>query len=1044
MTKAENEIKAEACVPENFRKDAFYRIPRYQRPYTWSKDEVLKLLVDVYKYYRTSFDSKGSPNCTSRKFIGAMILIKDTSDPHSSTTIFDVIDGQQRLTTLHISFYAISLRLVGLVREFLEAYAKIPDNAGSKKRIITPLNIAMTFTLNRAKNAGELVYRYADGNFQPLLFREDSDGELTEEELVDLGIAEKKPSSYASDTPLAFKNLARLFKTRETFEGNPGAIVCNWNEGILNLPDCPKPSWSGTYQNAFEAVSEFLTVVESGLTEESISSDKSGAVGKKRSCQQLLEDEDISSEVSISMDDCLRWLEKVYNKNRFELNKIKDAFDAVKSLGTSPEIERCLRILKRIMRLSLFKEFLARNVSFVSITCSTHEALDIFQTVNTAGKPLTCIETFLPEAYRLIERCSLNDDKDKTFINGKTLWGAMSLEGLLKGINDLCSLAISLKPSCIPEIVTMFALVYNGKKCGSSVLDQRRYLTSSFRDIVADLSAVEQKDFDAVHKYILTLYLVIKWWLCIEWGRRKALEFKPGAPDNKADADLADRLLKEVEDFTKEFTLDADSTLWFCLVILRESNFTLPLAILCRFYLKWEANRTKENAKELGKAAQALLSFATLWHSVTVSSSSIAEPFRAFLSGKEGGVKGHAVTLCSDEKLFVADLQQHLWGNYIEKKNTAGTLELWQEGLAGAPVAHNHKSLTRFLMLVYMEYSEFDANSPIGVRKEAVRQRPNTDTLLRIQKWADTSALELEHIVPQSHDTPDWSHVFDGCKTLADEQNRVNQLGNVTFLPKVANILASNSKWDVKRTYYAALSDNGNKVVEKIIQNQSMFNLKQGDITKLKRNRSMLEDAERTDWVAGFDSLGAWDNTTIKKRTDAIAQIVWPRLCEWLGKTGQGGAQTQAGTQAPATVSSPASTSSGVASGFSNGSAEVSAPATVSSSGKKAPRGKVLHKHPVFQELKRVAEEVLGEGAMTADGGLEWVWGEDYVRISEHEDKIALTLSHKSGFRIRGGQPNQRNPDYVWLYEKIQDCRKRPENLGSILKRWLGKDNQTN
>lgn len=81
---------------------------------------------------------------------------------------------------------------------------------------------------------------------------------------------------------------------------------------------------------------------------------------------------------------------------------------------------------------------------------------------------------------------------------------------------------------------------------------------------------------------------------------------------------------------------------------------------------------------------------------------------------------------------------------------------------------------------------------------------------------------------------------------------------------------------------------------------------------------------------------------------------------------------------------------------------------------------------------------------MTADGGLEWVWGEDYVRISEHEDKIALTLSHKSGFRIRGGQPNQRNPDYVWLYEKIQDCRKRPENLGSILKRWLGKDNQTN
>ena len=60
----------------------FYTIPEYQRPFKWKREEIGQLIQDV----RESMD-------TGEYFIGSVILVKKPND-------FDVIDGQQRLTTL--------------------------------------------------------------------------------------------------------------------------------------------------------------------------------------------------------------------------------------------------------------------------------------------------------------------------------------------------------------------------------------------------------------------------------------------------------------------------------------------------------------------------------------------------------------------------------------------------------------------------------------------------------------------------------------------------------------------------------------------------------------------------------------------------------------------------------------------------------------------------------------------------------------------------------------------------------------------------------
>lgn len=69
--------------------DSYYQIPDYQRPYSWETKQVEELWDDIY-----SAMEKGEQTY----FLGATILT-ETGEGH-----YDVVDGQQRITTLMILF----------------------------------------------------------------------------------------------------------------------------------------------------------------------------------------------------------------------------------------------------------------------------------------------------------------------------------------------------------------------------------------------------------------------------------------------------------------------------------------------------------------------------------------------------------------------------------------------------------------------------------------------------------------------------------------------------------------------------------------------------------------------------------------------------------------------------------------------------------------------------------------------------------------------------------------------------------------------------
>ncbi|MDO7811140.1 DUF262 domain-containing protein [Helicobacter pylori] len=105
----------------------YYQIPIYQRPYQWTEENCEKLLDDLfssYEYYKES-----------DYFCGSLVLVK--SDPNSKTATYDIVDGQQRLST----FILLAKVLADLYNDCLDPeyleylQASLKDRYTERKRL---------------------------------------------------------------------------------------------------------------------------------------------------------------------------------------------------------------------------------------------------------------------------------------------------------------------------------------------------------------------------------------------------------------------------------------------------------------------------------------------------------------------------------------------------------------------------------------------------------------------------------------------------------------------------------------------------------------------------------------------------------------------------------------------------------------------------------------------------------------------------------------------------------------------------------------------
>ncbi|GAA8876117.1 DUF262 domain-containing protein [Helicobacter pylori] len=110
---------------------SYYQIPDYQRPYQWTEENCEKLLDDLFFSYECYTESD--------YFCGSLVLIATDKDRMTNAKTYDIVDGQQRLSTfillakVLVTLYGKDLTTTTTSRGFLEDSLCDPDGEKRKR-----------------------------------------------------------------------------------------------------------------------------------------------------------------------------------------------------------------------------------------------------------------------------------------------------------------------------------------------------------------------------------------------------------------------------------------------------------------------------------------------------------------------------------------------------------------------------------------------------------------------------------------------------------------------------------------------------------------------------------------------------------------------------------------------------------------------------------------------------------------------------------------------------------------------------------------------
>ncbi|MFP6193968.1 DUF262 domain-containing protein [Helicobacter pylori] len=121
--------KEDSYLQDILKDKLYYQIPIYQRPYQWTEENCEKLLDDLFFNYEDDRESD--------YFCGSLVLIAIGKDSETNAETYDVVDGQQRLSTFILLAKVLatlySERLDPESQEFLQASWK--DRYTERKRL---------------------------------------------------------------------------------------------------------------------------------------------------------------------------------------------------------------------------------------------------------------------------------------------------------------------------------------------------------------------------------------------------------------------------------------------------------------------------------------------------------------------------------------------------------------------------------------------------------------------------------------------------------------------------------------------------------------------------------------------------------------------------------------------------------------------------------------------------------------------------------------------------------------------------------------------
>ena len=486
-----------------------------------------------------------------------------------------------------------------------------------------------------------------------------------------------------------------------------------------------------------------------------------------------------------------------------------------------------------LIRLLLFSHYLMDRVILTRVeTPDEASAFDVFDALNTTGEPLTAIETFKPLVIRFEEEeVSRYQGSDSEISFNK-------IEEYLKRYPEK-------QQTTTRDLLVTFALYLEGHKLSRDLTSQRAYLRNIYKG-----SSKERR------KIVESLAHVA--------------EFRK----NHWNSDSIPNLT----------TTQGNEILKLCLKTISDMNTSMTLPVLTRYWVEF---KHKDSLKFI-ESVKAVTAFLVLRRSVTGGTSGIDADFREIVKRdswnrddvsiciyysqpdpnnphKKYSVHDHSKSLpLPDPADLKTKLREMLERLDVQDKCT------WVEKAAKQGLAKHSIALCRFLLFAASHHAEADQKTLGLLTRENVIPS-DINNFLSFENWCDTKYATIEHIAPQSQKGTNWD------KTIYQNQYIRDTIGNLTLLPKKENSMISDSSWEKKKLFYAALSSNSRKQREDFLSEA-----KKGGFRPSKISEDLIRSQVRLYMLSPLSEVREWDESFIRSRTKNILELVWDEIAPWL------------------------------------------------------------------------------------------------------------------------------------------------------------------
>jgi hypothetical protein len=499
----------------------FY-VPMYQRDFTWGPTEIARLFEDIDFGLTRAADGQ-----VPSTFLGSVILVEDRDGVEPKNVdalpaqVLQIIDGQQRLTTLLVLFGVLTRALA----EHLEAVEADATTAG------IPIGSVTQWIINSLQTAKESLLDaisidsyIGDNEYRrkPRLIRQSSDKWGNDAASI----------RYESDVAWFLMEVIRNREaSKPTMHVSPPATRPHLDQVVRKLE-------------------EFVQEIAAGSTE----------------CEVL---------------------------NELTFLASTDATETLigSTQGSIPTPSSLDPIHQESLRLVTVAMFLLNGVLVIDVRPPDEEyAFALFEPLNTTGQLLTALETLKPLVVQA-EGGSAN------FATSPSGGDFARLEGYFPP-----QMSTEDKSKLISEFLVSFALGETGKRLSRNLLDQRQYLRSQYRALTNTGSLAEQRAF--VHHLAESAAFLDEIW-------------RKEQPAFLAPATNFDKLALEV---------------------LRSTNHSIVVPLLCRYYMKWTHDQTKANRDNFYEVLRAVTVFWTLWRTSRSTTKGIDDIHRKLMSVGLNGI----------------------------------------------------------------------------------------------------------------------------------------------------------------------------------------------------------------------------------------------------------------------------------------------------------------------------------------------------------------------------------------------------------------------